>query len=89
VLQQRVLQGSGETMQKVILVGCLLLAGCATTKEVVSVTDSFCLTARKRLWSVQDSPETIRDARAWNEAIDRRCASKKSRRIEIERRAVS
>jgi hypothetical protein len=47
------------------------LAGCATPGTVA--VDTFCLTAHKRLWSINDSPETIRDAEAWNKTIDLRC----------------
>jgi hypothetical protein len=35
--------------------------------------DSFCETAKKRTWSVKDSVDTIREAQAWNRAIDKRC----------------
>lgn len=48
------------------------LAGCATQATPIA-TDTFCLTAKKRMWSIQDSPETIRDAEAWNKTIDLRC----------------
>jgi hypothetical protein len=29
--------------------------------------------ASKRAWSVKDSIDTIREAQAWNRAIDKRC----------------
>jgi hypothetical protein len=59
----------------------LLLAGCATPQvaEVTPappapvVTDNFCETARKRTWSLKDTPESIAEAQAWNRAVDRRC----------------
>lgn len=54
------------------------LSGCATPKAITQLVavDSFCTTASKRLWSVNDSPESIRDARAYNAAVDRRCGVK-------------
>ena len=55
-----------------IVTACLLLAGCATTSQPVAV-DTFCITAKKRTWSVNDTAETIRDAEAWNKTIDLRC----------------
>jgi hypothetical protein len=61
----------------------LLLAGCATeppapepVKVAPVVTDTFCETARKRTWSVEDTPESIREADAWNRAVDKRCGAK-------------
>jgi hypothetical protein len=60
----------------------MLLAGC-TTQPIISqpiaepapplVVDSFCETARKRTWSLKDTPESIAEAQAWNRAVDRRC----------------
>ena len=50
----------------------MLLPGCATTSGVV-VTDSFCLSAKKKKWSLDDTPDSIRDARVWNQIVDRRC----------------
>jgi hypothetical protein len=35
--------------------------------------DTFCLNAKKRSWSVNDTVETIRDAEAWNRTVDLRC----------------
>lgn len=52
------------------------LAGCETVKEVAMapiVVDNFCLTAKKRTWSIDDTPETVREAQAWNAAVDKRC----------------
>jgi hypothetical protein len=62
-------------------IACLAMAGCATQQAAVPVVeppapvvvDSFCETARKRTWSVKDSVDTIREAQAWNRAIDKRC----------------
>jgi ribosomal protein L11 len=59
----------------------MLLAGCSTPAPPVLtaappapvVTDNFCETARKRTWSLKDTPETIREAVAHNRAVDRRC----------------
>ena len=57
-----------------ILVAVLALAGCATTQAQAPVpVDTFCLTAKKRLWSIDDTAQTIRDAEAWNLLVDRRC----------------
>ncbi len=59
---------------------CLVIAGCtAQTAEAPRVeptpviTDTFCETAKKRSWSVKDTPATIAEARAWNRAVDKRC----------------
>lgn len=63
-------------MKSAVVFTCLaiLLAGCETTKEPEPVAiDTFCLTAKKRTWSIQDTAETIRDAEAWNKTIDLRC----------------
>lgn len=43
----------------------------------LTVIDTWCDTAAKRQWSVDDTPETIRAARAWNGAIDERCSKTK------------
>ncbi len=55
----------------------LLLAGCAKEPASQAIVDTFCLTAKKRLWSINDSAETIRDAEAWNAAVDRKCSGKR------------
>jgi hypothetical protein len=58
-----------------ILVGACLLGGCAEMNQVqqsLSIVDTFC-SNKKRTWSVSDTPETIREARAWNAALDKRC----------------
>lgn len=52
---------------------CLALAGCATTQSAPVAVDTFCITAKKRTWSIHDTAETIRDAEAWNKTIDLRC----------------
>lgn len=57
----------------------MLLAGCATTGNgPVAMNDTFCLTSKKKMWSIEDSAETIHDARVHNEVIDRRCGVKRS-----------
>ncbi len=64
---------------QVILIGCLLLGGCATSgamQQAVGI-DTFCLQP-KRTWSINDTPQTVRDARVFNETLDRRCGVKKS-----------
>jgi hypothetical protein len=50
----------------------LLLPGCAMSGKSVA-TDSFCISAKKRKWSVKDRPAAIRDARVWNKVVDDRC----------------
>lgn len=63
----------------IVVVLSLSLSGCALFQEAKpeqTVTDSFCLSARKRTWSVSDSPQSIQEAEAWNSAIDRRCGVK-------------
>jgi hypothetical protein len=59
-------------IRAVILCACLATAGCATTQQT-TVVDTFCITAKKRYWSINDTAETIRDAEAWNKTIDLRC----------------
>lgn len=50
------------------------LAGCAKEPPVVQVTsDTFCKAAKKRTWSVDDTPETIQEAVKHNAGIDRAC----------------
>lgn len=50
------------------------LAGCATAPPPVNVVaDSFCRAAKKRTWSVDDTPTTIQEAITQNAGIDRRC----------------
>ena len=53
------------------------LTACAKEPPQQVVTDSFCLTAKKRFWSINDSAESIRDAEAWNTAIDKKCGTKR------------
>lgn len=69
-------------MTRIVIIGAtLVLAACATHTEEAPpkapaapvVVDSFCATAKKRAWSVKDTPESIREALAWNRAIDKRC----------------
>lgn len=62
-----------------IMLGCLL-AGCATPNAPINVvSDSFCLAAKKRTWSVDDTPETISEALRHNSGIDRACGVPKSK----------
>jgi hypothetical protein len=72
---------------RIVIVGTIIaLAACATHTEEAPpkapvapvVVDSFCATAKKRAWSVKDSPETIKEALAWNRAVDRRCPPAKT-----------
>jgi hypothetical protein len=64
-----------------VLCTCLLLAGCSTAKDVyqaVSIQpDSYCVIAKKqkRTWSLNDTYETIEEARRINGAIDKACGT--------------
>ena len=49
------------------------LAGAPVLPPSPIVTDNFCETARKREWSIHDTPQTRAEAKAWNRAVDRRC----------------
>jgi hypothetical protein len=53
----------------------ILLSGCSLLEGVpeAAVTDTLCLTTKKKRWSANDTPETIRNARVWNMQIDRHC----------------
>lgn len=57
-----------------LVAGCLLGA-CAQDKPapVQVVADSFCIAAKKRTWSVNDTPETISEIMRHNQGIDRAC----------------
>lgn len=60
----------------------LVLAGCSNATEpppVAVVADTFCLAAKKRTWSVDDTPQTIREAVQINEGIDRACGPRSRR----------
>ena len=49
--------------------------GCQTASQppVEVVADTFCQTAKKRTWSVNDTPETIKEAITHNAGIDKAC----------------
>jgi hypothetical protein len=53
----------------------LLLSACSLLDGVPdkAVLDTLCITAKRKLWSANDTPETIRDAKDWNHRIDRHC----------------
>ena len=56
--------------------GCafLLLGGCSQDMPQINVmSDSFCTVAKKRTWSVNDTPETIEQIVKHNAGIDRAC----------------
>ena len=59
----------------------LLLSGCALLGEPPKpepiAVDTFCL-QKKRAWSIDDSPITIREAEVFNATIDHRCGTGKS-----------
>lgn len=64
----------------IIIVSLALLAlpGCALFQPQEppqsAIVDTFCLTAKKRKFSIdRDPPDRIREARIHNEVIDRRC----------------
>jgi hypothetical protein len=59
-------------IRPIVLCACLAVAGCATT-QTTAVTDTFCITAKKRTWSINDTAESIRDTEVWNKTIDLRC----------------
>lgn len=51
------------------------MAGCAQDmpQPVNVVADSFCIAAKKKTWSVNDTPETIEQIRRFNAGVDRAC----------------
>jgi hypothetical protein len=55
----------------------LLLQGCSLLDSVPErvLVDTLCLTAKKRQWTANDPPKTIRDAKAWNRKMDRECGA--------------
>jgi len=56
---------------------CLTLAGCATPQAPVQVVgDSYCQAAKKKTWSVNDTPETIEQIVRHNAGVDRACGVK-------------
>jgi hypothetical protein len=68
-------------MHKLYICGCtaLVLAGCATPQApVMVVSDSFCTVAKKRTWSVDDTPDTISQIVKHNAGIDRACGIPKA-----------
>ena len=55
------------------------LSGCAELQKAVpelAVVDTYCLNAQKRLWSINDSPQSIHDAQVYNATVDKRCGGK-------------
>jgi PBP1b-binding outer membrane lipoprotein LpoB len=56
----------------------LMLGGCAvgSATPVQVVADSYCLAAKKRTWSVNDTQETIDEAIRINAGIDKACPRK-------------
>jgi hypothetical protein len=68
----------------IIVLVAMLLPGCvfsnpAQQKGVSAGSDSFCISAKKRSWDLTDSGETILQAEAWNDTIDRRCGARKGK----------
>ena len=61
-------------MKRAILILIIGSSLTACAKEPAPVAyDTFCITAKKREWSVNDSPESITAAERWNRQIDIRC----------------
>lgn len=66
-------------------VAALALAGCSADGKSLDLSlapvtleqDNTCSTMRKVRWSVDDTPETIDDARRHNARIDRLCRKPK------------
>lgn len=52
--------------------------GCGMSQqpEIKVVADSYCLAAKKRTWSVNDTQESIDEAIRINAGIDRACGRK-------------
>lgn len=51
------------------------MAGCSTSapQQVNVVADSFCVAAKKKTWSIDDTPDTIEQIRRYNAGVDRAC----------------
>ena len=63
-------------MKYIIITIALLLPGCAGlwgAQQAPVAVDTFCLTAKKKTWSRDDSFASIEEAERWNRAIDIRC----------------
>ena len=59
-----------------------VVAGCATNPVPVQVVaDSFCMAAKKRTWSVNDTQETIDEAIRHNAGIDKACGKKREGKV--------
>jgi outer membrane murein-binding lipoprotein Lpp len=57
-----------------LILAAVLLSGCAASQAAQqAATDTYCLSARKIIWSIEDSPETIQRAEIHNKTIDKRC----------------
>ena len=75
-----------STITIFVLAVALLLPGCFTSNpgpqkgvSAGSAVDSFCISAKKRTWDLNDSAEAIMEAETWNGAIDRRCGARKGK----------
>jgi uncharacterized lipoprotein YmbA len=63
-------------MRRFILIGPLLLVGCANEPPVQKVTvqsDSYCRIAKKFRWSRQDTPDSVTQMRRHNSVYRRIC----------------
>lgn len=59
-----------------VIVGLILQACAGEPKEMPMAIDTFCLQNYRTYDALQDSPETIRDAKVFNETLRRRCGKK-------------
>jgi hypothetical protein len=67
-------------MTKIFIVAACaaIVGGCATQAAIPVATDTYCLTAKKIRWSVEDTPETVRQVEIINKTIDAKCRPRKS-----------
>ncbi len=62
-----------------VAIALLMLGGCASSQVPVQVVaNSYCMAAKKRSWSVNDTQESIDEAIRVNAGIDKACPAKKS-----------
>ena len=68
-------------MRIAIILASALLSGCSLFQAQppeMAVGDPFCLRAKEKTFSSEDSAETIRDVEAHNGTIARRCGKKRA-----------
>lgn len=68
---------------KIGLALAVLVGGCADAAKapVLVVADTFCQSAKKRTWHVDDTLDTISEAIRQNAGIDRACGVPKSTKV--------